>query len=51
MEGLTTTSKPLRNTGAAFNKLAKIWRSGQLSKSTKIRIFNTNVIAVLLCGE
>jgi len=35
---------------AAFNKLAKIWRSGQLSKNTKIRIFKSNIIAVLLCG-
>ena len=32
----------------AFNKLAKIWLSGQLSKITKIRIFKSNVIAVLL---
>jgi len=32
----------------AFNKLAKIWKSGQLSKNTKIRIFKSNVIAVLL---
>ena len=35
---------------AAFNKPAKIWRSGQLSKNTKIRIFKFNVIAVLLYG-
>ena len=34
----------------AFNKLAKIWRSGQLSKNTKIRIFKSNVKAVLLYG-
>ena len=34
----------------AFNKLAKIWRSGQLSKNTKIRIFKSNIIAVLLYG-
>ena len=34
----------------AFNKLAKIWRSGELSKNTKIRIFKSNVIAVLLYG-
>ena len=32
----------------AFNKLAKICWSGQLSKNTKIRIFKSNVIAVLL---
>ena len=34
----------------AFNRLAKIWRSRQPSKSTKIRIFKSNVIVVLLCG-
>ena len=34
----------------AFNKLAKIWLSGQLSKNTKIRIFKSSVIAVLLNG-
>ena len=35
---------------AAFNKLAKIWRSGQLIKNTKIRIIKSNIIAVLLYG-
>ena len=34
----------------AFKKLVKIWRSGQLSKNTMIRIFKFNVIAVLLYG-
>ena len=34
----------------AFNKLVKIWRSGQLSKNTKTSIFKSNVIAVLLYG-
>ena len=34
----------------AFNKLAKISRSRQLSKNTKIRIFKSNVIAVLIYG-
>ena len=34
----------------AFNKLAKIWRSGQLCKNSKIRILKSNVIAVLLYG-
>ena len=33
-----------------FNELAKIWRRGQLSKNTKIRIFKSSVIAVLLNG-
>lgn len=40
----------LGKAAAAFNKLAKIWRSGQLSKNTKIRISKANVIAVLLYG-
>ena len=40
----------LRKARGAFNKLVKIWRSGQLSKNTKIRIFKSNVIAVLLYG-
>ena len=34
----------------AFNKLVKDLRSGQLSKNTKIRIFKSNLIAVLLYG-
>lgn len=38
----------LGNAVAAFNTVAKIWRSGQLSKDAKIRIFKSNVIAVLL---
>ena len=33
-----------------FNKLDKICRSGQPSKNTKIRIFKSNFIAVLLYG-
>jgi len=33
---------------AAFCKLTNISKSSQLSKSTKIRIFKSNVIAVLL---
>jgi len=40
----------LRKATGAFKKLAQIWRSGQLSKNPKIRIFKSNVIAVLLCG-
>ena len=36
----------LGKAAAAFNKLTRIWRSGQLSKNTKIRIFKFNVIAV-----
>ncbi|KAL9979755.1 hypothetical protein ACROYT_G017464 [Oculina patagonica] len=37
----------------AFNKVVKIWKNGQLSKNTKIRIVDSNVIAhiaVLLYG-
>ena len=34
----------------AFNKLVKTWRSGQLSKNTKIRCFKSNFLAVLLYG-
>ena len=40
----------LGKVAAAFNKLTKIWRSGELSKSAKIRIFKSNAIAVLLYG-
>ena len=39
---------PLGKARGAFNKLVKSWRSGRLSKNTKIRIFKSNVIAVLL---
>lgn len=35
---------------AVFGKLMNIWKSRQPSKSTKIRIFKSNVIAVLLYG-
>ena len=42
-------NRPGKATGA-FNNLAKIWRSGQLSKNTRTRIFESNVIAVLLYG-
>ena len=33
-----------------FGKLSGVWKSSILSKSTKIRIFKSNVIAVLLYG-
>ena len=36
---------------AAFAFLHKIWKSPKYSTRTKLRIFNTNVIAVLLCSE
>ncbi|VDP51396.1 unnamed protein product [Schistosoma margrebowiei] len=35
---------------AAYLQLRNIWNSKQLSTNTKIRIFNTNVKTVLLCG-
>ena len=35
---------------AVFGKLMSIWKSSQLSKSTKKRIYKSNVIAVLLYG-
>ena len=35
---------------AVFGKLMGVWKSSILSKSTKIRIFKCNVIAVLLYG-
>lgn len=35
---------------AAFASLNKIWRSSQLTRSTKLRIFNSNVKSVLLYG-
>ncbi|VDP50707.1 unnamed protein product [Schistosoma margrebowiei] len=34
----------------AFLQLKNIWNSKQLSTNIKVRIFNTNVKAVLLCG-
>ena len=35
---------------AAFASLKKLWRSSQIQRSTKIRIFNSNVKSVLLYG-
>ena len=35
---------------AVFGKLTGVWKSSILSKSTKIRIFKSIVIAGLLCG-
>ena len=51
MEGLRTDiDSRLGKATATFNKLVKMWRSGQQSKNTKINIFKSNVIAVLLYG-
>ena len=35
----------------AYNKLMKIWSSSQLSRKTKLKIFKSNVISVLLYGS
>ena len=36
---------------SAFNILANIWRSREITKATKIRIFNSNVKSVMLYGS
>ena len=40
----------LENARAAFSKLRNIWKSSHLKLKTKLKIFNSNVIAVLLYG-
>jgi hypothetical protein len=40
----------IRKAQAAFSMLSKIWKSATYSMQTKLRIFNTNVKAVLLYG-
>ena len=35
---------------AAFSKLRKIWKSSQLKLKTKLKIFKSSVVAVLLYG-
>jgi hypothetical protein len=39
-----------RKAQIAFSALNKLWKSTTYSTQTKLRIFNTNVKAVLLCG-
>ena len=34
----------------AFNKFSKVWKSGKYRRKTKIRLFNSNVLSVLLYG-
>lgn len=34
----------------AFNKFSKVWRSGKIRRRTKLRLFNSNVLSVLLYG-
>ena len=41
----------LGHTRVAYNKLHKIWSSSQLSRRTKLKIFKSNVISVLLYGS
>ena len=36
---------------SSFNKLIKVWKSSQYSIRTKTRIFNSNVLTVLLYGS
>ena len=36
---------------SSFNKLTKVWKSSQYSMRTKTRIFNSNVLTVLLYGS
>jgi hypothetical protein len=40
----------IRKAQAAFSMLSKIWKSAAYSMQTKLRLFNTNVKAVLLYG-
>jgi hypothetical protein len=35
---------------AAFLQLKEVWTSRYLSTNTKIRLFNSNVKSILLCG-
>jgi len=40
----------LEKARAAFSKLRNIWKSSQLKLKTKLKIFKSNVVAVLLYG-
>ena len=40
----------MRNPTDSFNKFSKVWKSGKYRRKTKIRLFNSNVLAVLLYG-
>ena len=35
----------------AFNMLQKIWRSSQISRKLKVRLYKSNVLSVLLYGS
>ena len=41
----------IRKARSAFNTLASIWRSKEITTTTKLRIFNSNVKSVLLYGS
>ena len=34
----------------AFHRLSKVWRTGELRRETKMRIFESNILDVLLYG-
>ena len=40
----------LGNARSAFHRLSKVRRTGEFCRGTKMRIFKSNIIAVLLCG-
>ena len=40
----------LRKAMAAYNNLGKVWKNNQFSRMTKIRIFKSDDISVLLYG-
>ena len=52
-EGGTDREKRRRlgHARVAYNKLRKIWSSSQFSRKTKLKIFKSNVISVLLYGS
>ena len=52
-EGGTTEDirRRLGHARSAYNKLTAIWNSSQIGRKTKIRLFNSNVISVLLYGS
>ena len=40
----------LQKAKSSFVQLKKVWRSLNISEKTKIKIYNSNVLSVLLCG-
>ena len=47
-QDITAKVGPARS---SFNKLTKVWKSSQYSMRTKTRIFNSNVLTVLIYGS